>query len=556
EDGSVRDAILKYGIEHPVLNDPDFAVWRTYGVNAWPTLVLIDPAGNLVGAHAGEGVYPLFQPIVASLVSEFGAKGEIDATPLQIDLEASAMATSVLSFPGGVLADETGGRLFIADTGHNRIVITSLTGEVRDVIGSGVDGFADGGFAEAAFRQPHGMALSTDGNTLYVADTRNHAVRAVDLGSKSVRTVAGTGRQLERFPQGEVPAKETGMASPWGVVLVGDTLYIGMAGVHQLWTLDIEQQTVSVFAGTSREGIDDGPRLTMATLAQPSGIVSDGQFLYWVDPESSSVRLVPIEGANGEVSTIVGTGLFDFGDQDGVGENALLEHPQGLALHEGDLYVVDTYNHKVKRVSPFSGEVKTVAGLGEAGWQDGPGMLALFDEPGAATVAGDTLFVADTSNHIIRTVDLTNGNVRTLTLTNLGVLVSAGAAGKVDVAAQTVAPGIGTLRVTFRAPAGYKLNSSGPAALELSSSDPTVVELSEETVMWSSSEPLVDLPIPVALSAGTSLVRVVASVPYCRDGEEALCFFERVEFEAPVRVADGAASGDIVIEYGLKPEGR
>ncbi|MCK9519831.1 MAG: redoxin domain-containing protein, partial [Dehalococcoidia bacterium] len=199
EDDSVREAIGKYGLEHPVVNDPDFAVWNAYGVNAWPTLVLIDPAGNLVGIHAGEGVYPLFRPILSALIAEFEAKGSIDRTPLPFDAAATS-ASAVLSYPADIAVDATGGKLYIADSGHNRILVSDLEGRLERAIGTGAEGFADGTAHEAAFRQPQGVALSPDGRTLFVADTRNHAVRAVDTETGNVRTIAGTGKQLDRLP--------------------------------------------------------------------------------------------------------------------------------------------------------------------------------------------------------------------------------------------------------------------------------------------------------------------------------------------------------------------
>ena len=140
------------------------------------------------------------------------------------------------------------------------------------------------------------LALSRDGNTLYVADTRNHAVRQVDLRNNEVTTIAGTGKQLDRLPGNSAKARETALASPWDVVAAGNTLYITMAGIHQLWALDLAKSTISVFAGTSREGINDGDRRSQATLAQPSGITADDHYLYWVDPESSSVRRVALSG--------------------------------------------------------------------------------------------------------------------------------------------------------------------------------------------------------------------------------------------------------------------
>ncbi len=553
DDDSVREAIKRYGLEHPVVNDPDFVFWRTFGANAWPTLVLIDPAGNLVGGHAGEGVYPLFQPILTSLVAEFDAKGAVSRTPFPLALEATT-ASTVLSYPGKVLADGRSGRLFIADSGHNRVLGASLDGKLERAVGSGKEGFADGGPAEAMFRQPQGLAIADDGATLYVADTRNHAVRAVDLATGNVTTIAGTGQQLDRLPRGEARGRDTALASPWDVLAHEGTLFISMAGVHQIWALDLATGNIAVFAGTSREGIDDGDRLTRATLAQPSGLATDGRYLYWVDPESSAVRRVPLAG-EGDVETLAGTGLFDYGDTDGDSKSARLQHPQGIAFANGTLYVGDTYNHKIRTVDPASWRVGTAAGTGERGWTDGAAATGALDEPSGLSFAGGKLYIADTNNHLVRTLDPATGTLDTLRLSNLAV--ASGAPGaltqQVTLPAQTVAPGAATLRVTVTSPQGFHLNSLAPSRLVLSSSNAAVLEPGERELAWSSDEAAVSIPVPVALGEGSATLTALGAVYYCRGGEEALCFIQQVELTLPVTVVKGAAGGELALSYTLPP---
>ncbi len=553
DDASVKEAIQRYGLNHPVVNDPDFAVWNTFGANAWPTLLLIDPAGNLVGGHAGEGVYPLFQPIITSLVKEFEAKGQVDrAKTVPLKLDATTTST-VLSFPGKVLADEKGQRLFIADSDHNRILVAGMDGALQEAIGDGKEGFADGAANEAEFRQPQGLGLSDDGKTLYVADTRNHAVRSVSLPTGEVTTIAGTGQQLDRLPGKDADAKTTALASPWDVVAVGKTLFISMAGVHQLWALDLTRGTIAVFAGTSREGIDDGARLSNATLAQPSGITTDGKNLYWVDPESSSVRQVQITGEpDAEVDTLVGTGLFDYGNQDGTGKKAKLQHAQGIVYGDGKLYVSDTYNHEIRTLDPGSLALTTLAGS-DRGWSDGSGRSAKFDEPGGLGYANGKLYVADTNNHLVRVVDTRSGAVSTLTLSNLSVAaqLSPGRNSTAQLTEQEVAPGVANLRVTFQTPDGYHLNSQAPSRVMLTSSNPAVVQLGEQTLTWSSDAGEVSLPVPVTLGEGSATITGTASVYYCRSGEEALCFIHQVDLTLPLRVVAGAKASEPALSYTL-----
>ena len=233
---NIRQIILRYGIEHPVINDADFTVWRTWGAQAWPTLAIIDPAGNVVGGHSGEGIYDLFQPVLTSLVAEFD--DQIDRTALDIKLEKEGLPETALSFPGKILVDEAGERLFVADTNHHRIIVAGLDGAVVEVIGSGNQGRADGLLRTATFNQPQGLALSDDGERLYIADTENHLIRVVDFPTGQVSTLAGTGEK-GFFPPTGGPALATGLNSPWDLTLDGDRLYVAMAGYHQIWQIDL-----------------------------------------------------------------------------------------------------------------------------------------------------------------------------------------------------------------------------------------------------------------------------------------------------------------------------
>jgi len=552
EDETIREAIRRLGITHPVINDADFRVWTTYGARAWPTLVLIDPAGNLVGYHEGEGVYPLFQPILASLVAQFAGRGLLRSDPPPL-APGAPPAAATLAYPSAVAVSPAADRLYIADAGNHRIIEAARSGEVLRVFGTGQPGFADGAPAEAAFRDPQGLALSADGRTLYVADTRNHAVRAIDLASGETRTIAGTGRQLTRLPRGPEPAREVDLASPWGLVEVGRRLFVTMAGVHQVWVLDLAAGTIDVFAGTSREGLDDGPRREMATLAQPSGITTDGTSLYWVDPEASAVRTVPIEG-DGEVRTLVGTGLFDYGDRDGVGRQGQLQHPQGIAFAGGVIYVADTYNHRIRVLDPATRQLGTAAGS-DRGWSDGTAGEARFAEPAGLAWDGRLLYIADSANHLVRTFDPVSGTVSTLALANIERLrpPAGGPVETHDLPAQTVAPGAANLRIEIAAPPGYHLNALAPSVLELSSSNPAVVEPGEHRLEWRTDDASISFPVPVILAPGSAVLTATVSAYYCREGQEALCLVARIAYRLPLDVVPGAPAAEPRLQL-LLPE--
>ena len=552
EDASVKQSTVRYGLTHPVVNDPDFIIWSLYDANAWPTLVLVDPNGRIVGRRAGEGVYDAFQPTIDDLIADFDAANLIDRTPIDIDLEAASITSAVLAQPSTVLADEVGNRLFISDAGHNRILIATLEGELQAVIGNGAQGRADGSYDEASFDQPQGLALSPDGNLLYIADTRNHLIRTADLSAGTVDTIAGTGERAYSIPGSDALGTETPTASPWGLVLHESTLYIAMAGVHQLWTLDTETNQIAVFAGSGAEGIADGPRL-QATLAQPSGLTSDGTNLYWTDPESSAVRMVPIEG-DGDVTTLVGTGLFDFGDEDGTGTAALFEHPQGIAYADGKLYVADTYNHKLRTVDPAGAAVVTIAGGERAGFQDGAGLEALLSEPNGISRAGDLLYFADANNHVIRTWSLTNRSISTLQLSNLSVIAqnSDGDTIRVSLEGQTVGPDTTELRIRLSTPAGFQLNSLAPSELMLASSNPPALDLETSVLNWETDETEIEFILPVEVASGDAILTAQGPVFYCRYGDEGICLIANLDLALPVTVDDSASASQIVIDYALE----
>jgi DNA-binding beta-propeller fold protein YncE len=409
----IRKAVLRYEISHPVVNDAEMKIWDTYNVSSWPTLYLIDPEGYVVGRGSGEGLYEALDAEVGKLVETHKKKKTLDEKPRRFELARfQEKGDSPLFFPGKVLADAASDRLFIADSTHHRIVITSLDGKKIAVAGAGTPGNVDGPFATAAFDDPQGMALK--GDTLYVADRRNHQIRALDLKAGTVKTVAGNGKQGEnRFEGGK--ALETGLNSPWDLYLKGDTLFIAQAGFHQIWTLDLAKAMVAPYAGNGRENIADGP-LADASLAQPSGLAGDGTTLYVADSEGSAVRALPLDGT-GDVKTLVGktTGpdrLFTFGDVDGEGAAVRLQHALGVAYHDGKLYVADTYNSKIKVLDPATRACQTFVGGDGDGWLAGP----LLNEPTGLSIAGGKLYVADTNAHRIRVVDLKTKVVTTLKL--------------------------------------------------------------------------------------------------------------------------------------------
>jgi DNA-binding beta-propeller fold protein YncE len=548
ESDNIRQAILRYEIEHPVVNDAEFRIWRRYGVRSWPTRVLIDPEGYVVGGVSGEGHYDTFDHIISELITDHRARGTLSEAPLSLVLEKTRFNAPVLSFPGKVLADPQRDRLFIADSNHNRILLTSKTGHMLDVAGSGEIGAADGVFAAATFNHPQGMAL--DGDLLYVADTENHLIRRLDLRARTVITIAGSGAQAQgNYRRG--PAREVELSSPWDLVLEKGILYIAMAGPHQIWALNLQHEEIGPYAGSGREARIDGP-LMQAALAQPSGITSDGTNLYVADSEVSSIRSVSLN-PRGQVTTIVGLDLFEFGDVDGQGEMVRLQHPLGVTHHNGVLYVADTYNHKIKAIGPRLATAVTFLGTGKPGLQDGES--AQFHEPGGVSIADEKLYIADTNNHAIRVADLHTKQVTTLQLT--GLTNGAGTAmadvwpnlEEVTLSGQTLHPGQNRLVLNVKIPAPYKLNPGSPLTYRVEVKGAST-QAGKRTNVQDGQFPL---QIPLLLTADKAEVGVVLSFVYCRDGDEGVCVIKSLRWTVPVQTAS-TGSEELRVEYTLVPE--
>jgi len=393
---TLRSIVVRYGLGHPVVNDVDFTLARQYGMRAWPTQVLIAPDGGIVGGVTGEGNYRVLDQVIGEQLIKHAKL--IDTKPLPLALEKNMHSGGSLAAPGKIAASEQ--FVAIADTLHHRVVLTDHRGKVAQVYGGRGSGLRDGKAGEARFFAPQGLSFGNGG--LYVADTGNHAVRFIDLAKRSVATVAGNGR-IERLRGGEFTATQHGLASPWDVAYRDGQLYIAMAGTHQIWRLDVKGGKLSHFAGSGRENMDDGP-LATATFSQPSGLSFVGDSLYVADAEDSAVRRIDLR--YGKVETLVGSGLFDFGDRDGDWKSARIQHVLGIAaLDEKNLLIADTYNHKLKLLDLEKRTIKTLAGNGIPGGGNG------LNEPGGLAVWNGLALVADTNNNRILSYDVKTGKL-------------------------------------------------------------------------------------------------------------------------------------------------
>ncbi|MFE6001703.1 NHL domain-containing thioredoxin family protein [Streptomyces sp. NPDC056454] len=525
EHQAVVDAVERYEVHHPVLDDPELATWKQYAVRAWPTLVVIDPEGYVVAQHAGEGHAHAIEKLVEELEAEHGAKGTLRRG--DGPYVAPEPVATHLRFPGKALLLPDGGFL-VSDTTRHRLVELDADGEtVRRHFGTGERGLSDGGPEEARFSEPQGLAALPDGR-IAVADTVNHAIRALDLTTGVVTTLAGTGRQWWQGSPTSGPAREVDLSSPWDLAWFGDRLWIAMAGVHQLWTYDPEDGTVRVAAGTTNEGLVDGPAAE-AWFAQPSGLAvsADGERLWIADSETSALRWVDRDE---HVHTAVGTGLFDFGHRDGAAAQALLQHPIGVtALPDGSVAISDTYNHALRRYDPASDEVTTLA--------------TDVREPSDAVLVDGDLVVVESARHRLTRLRLPEEAVRV-----------AEQAHRTQRAATEIAPGTLRLDVVFQAPAGQKLDTRyGPSTRLLVSATPP-------ELLAGGSGAGTDLGRDLVLADGATegVLHVSAMAASCDDdpaNEYPACHVHQQDWGVPVRVTAQGATRLPLVLAGMDEQG-
>ncbi|UUS31906.1 redoxin domain-containing protein [Streptomyces changanensis] len=519
EHQAVVDAVERYGVEHPVLDDPELATWKQYAVRAWPTLVVIDPEGYVVAQHAGEGHARAIETLVAELEAEHEAKGTLRRGDGPY-VPPEPVATH-LRFPGKALLLESG-NLLVSDTTRHRLVELAADGEtVVRRYGDGERGLADGGAGAARFSEPQGLCLLPDGRVV-VADTVNHALRALDPATGEVSTLAGTGAQWMQGSPTSGAAREVALSSPWDVAWWQGRVWIAMAGVHQLWAYDPEAGTVEVAAGTTNEGLVDGPAAE-AWFAQPSGLAATEGRLWVADSETSALRWVDVDGV---VHTAVGTGLFDFGHRDGDAGQALLQHPLGVtALPDGSVAVCDTYNHALRRFDPASGEVSTLA--------------TDLREPSDAVLVGGDVVVVESARHRLTRLRLPEEAVRVDAVAH-----------RTRREATEVAPGSLRLDVVFRAPSGQKLDERyGPSTrLLVSATPPDLLAGGAGT----GTDLFRELELDPSVTEG--VLHVSAMAASCDDdpaNEYPACHVHQQDWGVPVKVVEGGASRLPLILAGL-----
>lgn len=581
---NIKSAVLRYNISHPVVNDADASLWQELEVSCWPTLVILGPRGNMLFSLIGEGHKDKLFLYTSITLKYYKDRGQIRDHKIGIKLYKDSLPSSPLLFPGKVTVDQVTNRLVIADTGHHRILVIWKNGQIQYSIGGPNPGRKDGMFSEATFNSPQGVAIMN--NIIYVADTENHLIRKIDLQAEKVSTVAGIGIQ-GTDKEGGAEGEQQPISSPWDVtfgtsgseVQRDDILWIAMAGTHQIWALlldscklpkknELKKGTCLRFAGSGNEENRNNAYPHKAGFAQPSGLSLASEepwnCLFVADSESSTVRTISLK--DGAVKHLVGgerdpTNLFAFGDADGVGINAKLQHPLGVAWDSKRnlLYVADSYNHKIKIVDPKTKSCTTLAGTGNTDNVTGSSFTeSTFNEPGGLCIGenGQLLYVADTNNHQIKVMDLETKTISVLPIfRSASSVVDGPVLGETQKTLPKLPKSAASIRLSpVTARPGqtlqFKLRLDLPSGTKLTEGVPSCWFVTAEGNEWllqgqtpsgeiesMSSQPTISLQVPGHCLSLEAVVCVSVLLYYC-SADSGACMMQGVLFRQPLQISD------------------
>lgn len=378
--------------EFPIAHDADWTLWQHYGIEAWPTVVLIDGEGRIRERVVGDGPIRELDARVTQLGEELVPRS---LNPDPIEMRRGGEPHLPLRFPTGIAV--SGNYLYVVDSGHHRVLECDQGGRVLRQFGSGGSGFIDGPMELAAFNRPQAICVQRD--MLYVADAGNHAVRRIVLRSGDVETICGAGRPGVPNVGPVADPRMVALDQPRAIALVGGKMFIATAGDNRIWSFDLGKPDIQLLAGSGVLGVSDGPGAS-ATFAEPVSLAAVQQAIYVCDGAGSAIRSV--NARSGQVTTLVGEDAWNFGAADGARIDARLQNPQAIALDPDApvLWIADSGNDSLRSLRLGGGELSTFE------------LPQKLHAPGGITVADGVVWISDTDAHAVLRLDTKTGALR------------------------------------------------------------------------------------------------------------------------------------------------
>jgi sugar lactone lactonase YvrE len=363
--------------------------------------------------------------------------------------------TVPLILPSAIVFDPAG-NLYLAETGNHVIRKVDTAGNITTIAGTDTQGFSgDAGPATSAtLDSPQGLALNAvdSANNLYIADTHNHRIRKLNLTTGIITTIAGT---TSGFSGDNALATAAKLNLPTALTLdASGNLYFADTGNHRIRKITTATGIITTIAGTGSQGFSGDTGLaTSAIIDSPTGLALDAaNNLYLADTHNHRIR--KITAATGIITTIAGTGAPGFSGDTSAATSSTLALPHGLTIDaSGNLYLADTANHRIRRIDVITGIITTAAGDGTQafGGDGGPAIAAYLDSPRSTAVSPSTLLtLSDTGNQRIRQLTAVAAPATTIqTIAGIGVT----APGTLALTAPSViAYGTGQLTATIASP--------------------------------------------------------------------------------------------------------
>lgn len=381
----------RHVIEFPVAHDPDWAAWQHYDIDEWPTIVLIDGQGRIRERIVGDGPIRELDARAMALCENLVPTG----TAAAFELRRHEEPAMPLRFPTGLAVDEQ--YLYVADSGHHRVLECDHAGRILRQFGSGNVGFIDGPPELAAFSHPGALCLQR--GQLYVVDGGNHAVRRIDLRVGEVDTLCGAGRPGEPVAGVVRNPRDVAFDQPSAVAMVDDSLLVACRGDNRIWKYDLGKDQLDLLAGSGELAIEDGVGVE-AAFAEPAALATVQQRVYVCDGAGSAIRTMNVRSKL--VKTLVGQGPWSYGCADGVRSDASLQAPQAIALDPDApvLWIADCGNNQLRTLRLGGGELSTVA------------LQQRLHGPRGLAVGQGAVWIADTDAHAVLRLDVASGGLQ------------------------------------------------------------------------------------------------------------------------------------------------